>query len=179
MDKNSEKNSAGFRENSHVHVFSNLLRCADCGSVFITSLDCPRKDRYAPSRYICKSKSIGSGCNAKMISKIILGPFIFNYLANLYKAFQADIMVTTEALEKQLLYGSTFDDIVSITGGLQETLNMTKESESYSLIKNNSRQNKQSSSKLVESNSNANEINKLKRALERLDIMCTLVKTRN
>lgn len=168
MDKNAERNSASFREKSHIHIFSKKLVCSSCGSILIASLDRPRKDGYTPSKYVCKSKSIGSGCDQKMISEITLGPFIINYLSNLYKSFQADIMVSLDSLEKQLLSGPIFDDVHSISYGLDETLRIIKECESYSFTNSNSHVSKKPK-KAIDTNSNHNEINKLKRALERLE----------
>ena len=121
MDKNALRNSSAHRKNKHVHVFSGILECAHCHSVFIASLDRPRSDGYTPSRYRCKSKSIGSGCDARIISEITLGPFIINYVANLLKAYKSiNTITTSKELEAILLSGDPFKNIKHISSGLKE-----------------------------------------------------------
>ncbi len=56
MDQNAGRNSSAYRSKRYIHVFSNLMTCADCGSVMVAGLDTQRKDGYAPSRYISRSR---------------------------------------------------------------------------------------------------------------------------
>ncbi len=169
MDHNASRNSAIYRKNSHVHIFSSLLKCADCGSIFMAGLDNPRKDGYAPSRYICKSKSIGSGCKAPMISEITLGPFIMTYLSNFFEAYNSiDTYNFPLDLQNVLLNGGVFDSVESISKGLPEMWKMLKTQSGFDSTFEMAKSQKKKP--VVESRSAIDkEILKYKRALERLE----------
>lgn len=62
-----------------------IIKCAACSNTFLASSDRSRSDGYRPSIYRCKGKSQYLGCDAKLISEIILGPFLLQYLSNLLK----------------------------------------------------------------------------------------------
>lgn len=168
MDKNAQRNSAAYRKNSHVHIFSGLLECSDCHSIFIANLDRPRSDGYTPSRYRCKSKSIGSGCDASMISEITLGPFIINYIANILKAYKSiESLKASQDLESILLTGDPFKKVKHISRGLKELHKLFTADHDKSIIF--------ALSEPVEKVVNLDkerldrELAKYKRALERLD----------
>lgn len=167
MDKNAERNSASLRRNSHVHVFSGLLYCSECGEKFIVSPGRARKDGYRPSRYRCKDASTGRGCHAKMITDIVLGPFVINLIANIMNVFyDIDKYRSAKAIEKDLLKGEAFIG-VSIKNGLDDLYTVLKKAQNVNIpfAYVDDIDTGDDTSKL----SAEREIKKITRALERLD----------
>lgn len=80
------------------------------------TLDRRRADGWRPSIYGCsKRRSNDKSCKNKYISDIILGPFIFNYVANIIRLRQSFTeRMDNISLEKKLLKGDIFDDIKAI-----------------------------------------------------------------
>ncbi|MCI9976269.1 recombinase family protein [Clostridioides difficile] len=114
MNTNGSKVSASFRKNViNTHIFGSFLVCGCCGNRFVSNLDRPRKNGYKPSSYRCSSKFKDVYCNSKIITDITLGPFIFNYILNLIKVHIYGVKNIKE-LEKRLLQGNTFKNIVGI-----------------------------------------------------------------
>lgn len=168
MDRNAERNSTAYRNNTHIHIFSGIMKCADCGSVMIANLDTARKDGYAPSRYICRSKSIGSGCKAPIISEITLGPFVMNYMGNLLEAFKAsDSFNFPLDLQNRLLTGTTFESVESISKGLPELWKLIRATSNQDMLAEMSNSNVKKAPQ--ERNTADKDITKYKRALERLE----------
>lgn len=110
------------RVNKNVHIFAGLLRCSYCDSGMIASSDRARPDGYRPSMYVCSRKRQYSDCPNKYISDVKLGPFIFNYIANMLHAQKCFTKSTPiKRLEKILLRGESFGEVKMIDpGGLQE-----------------------------------------------------------
>lgn len=127
MDQNGgTRNVAYLRSNiKYIHIFAIITKCGFCGSTMGAGLDTARTDGYRPSKYYCTSHSTVRGCPNKMVTDITLGPFIFNYIANMVKASQKLKRGTgAKALERMLLSGSYFEDIAGIeASGLEETYN--------------------------------------------------------
>ena len=113
----------------NIHVFGGLISCGKCGSNMSATLDRRRADGWRPSIYGCsKRRSNDSKCRNKYISDIILGPFIFNYIANIIRS-KDSISSKTDivALEKKLLRGSVFFDVESISqDGLSQLLDLMR-----------------------------------------------------
>ena len=100
----------------NIHVFAGLVSCGTCGANMSATLDRRRADGWRPSIYGCsKRRSNDKSCKNKYISDIILGPFIFNYVANIIRLRQSFTeRMDNISLEKKLLKGDIFDDIKAI-----------------------------------------------------------------
>lgn len=126
LDENSTRSVAQLRSNvKYTHIFSKLLRCGQCGHTMGGGLDRARSDGYRPSRYYCTSHTSKSGCTNGVYSDVYLGPFVFNYIANLVRAQRAltDSQKPRD-LERMLLRGKFFDNVAGIEQqGLLDTYN--------------------------------------------------------
>lgn len=110
-----EKGEVHIRKN--IHIFAGILRCGCCGSNMSATLDRKRADGWRPSIYACsKRRNDNSSCNNKYISDITLGPFVFNYIANIIKAQKTHSKTTTiDTLQRKLLRGTMFGDVESVS----------------------------------------------------------------
>ena len=111
----------------NIHVFGGLVSCGKCGSNMSATLDRRRADGWRPSIYGCsKRRHNDTKCRNKYISDIILGPFVFNYIANIIRSKDAvNAKTGLDALEKKLLRGSVFYDVESIGAeGLGQLLDL-------------------------------------------------------
>lgn len=111
----------------NIHVFGGLISCGKCGSNMSATLDRRRADGWRPSIYGCsKRRHNDTKCRNKYISDIILGPFVFNYIANIIRSKDAvNAKTGLDALEKKLLRGSVFYDVESIGAeGLGQLLDL-------------------------------------------------------
>lgn len=116
MDKNAiSRHTIGYMpKKKHFHVFGGILYCT-CGSSLHSDTDTVRKSGFAPSMYRCGSRTRGKKCVAPGTSDVVLGPFLFNYIANLVKATAAKSQIKDEHdLEARLLSGPEFKNIVGI-----------------------------------------------------------------
>ncbi|MDA3731622.1 recombinase family protein [Niameybacter massiliensis] len=115
MDTNAERNTSEFRGNVHTHIFSNILKCAECGRPFIASKDRARKDGYAPSKYRCQSRMRALGCQSKMGNDDKIGNFVLTYLANFMRATNnINTHSSIESFEKELLSGDSLKKVKSL-----------------------------------------------------------------
>lgn len=124
MDENaSSRDVSDIRATKYVHTFSGHLICGKCGANMIASKDRARANGFRPSMYRCAQRSKMLDCeNSKTINESYIGPFIFNYVANLagiQKNFKA--IGSLEKLEKELLKGEEFHDVKILSGSLQDT----------------------------------------------------------
>lgn len=168
MDKNAERNSALFRANSHVHIFSGLLKCSKCNNGFNSKLDKARNDGFRPSLYQCQGKAYNLGCDAKIMGEVVLGPIVINLIANLLRAKQKLTKKSNlNDLEKILLNGKVFTDIKIDRASLERILVMIL----YTSTDNIFLKSKNSTKKILpfEVNNLKKEKEKNKRALERLE----------
>ncbi len=119
---------ANIYQRKNVHIFSGLLICDYCGSNMSAALDRERADGWQPSRYICTRHRRFNDCPNKYISDVVIGPFAFNYIANMIKAANSFGKTTSiETLEKKLLRGSVFSDVDHIgRPGLEELYNLLR-----------------------------------------------------
>lgn len=100
----------------NIHVFAGLVRCGSCGSNMSATLDRVRADGWRPSIYGCnKRRHNNVDCQNKYISDIVLGPFVFNYIANIIRA-KGSVTKRTDlaGLQKKLLRGDPFAQVESI-----------------------------------------------------------------
>lgn len=129
MDDNAaKKRSAGFSHaRSNTHIFAGLLVCAECGGHFhATKKDKMRANGFQPSLYKCGNAHTKRTCKACGTSDVKIGPFIFNYIANMVRASNMRRNIRTpEELERLLLTGSIFDDLGGISSeGLNNTFTL-------------------------------------------------------
>ncbi len=128
LDHNSRLyNKAGSpRSQKHTHVFSSILRCVECEGGTSSCRDRVRKSGWRPSKYQCTSLLKHSGCtNHGSVGDINLGPFIFNYINNLLQLKkQIHKYNTVQEIEKTLLNGEAFSDIIGIENADQIFLAM-------------------------------------------------------
>jgi len=107
----------------NIHVFAGLVRCGKCGSNMSATLDRRRADGWRPSIYGCaKRRNNSAVCQNKYISDKVLGPFVFNYIANIIRAKNSiSVSTTMEVLERKLLRGDAFSEVEHIEqNGLSE-----------------------------------------------------------
>ena len=116
MDKNAlDKNRLGFEpQKKYYHVFGGRLRCT-CGSTFHSDKDNRRASGFCPSIYRCGARTRKLACTAPGTSDVVLGPFVFNYIANIVKATAARSQIkNSHELEAILLKGPEFENIIGI-----------------------------------------------------------------
>lgn len=111
----------------NIHIFAGLVKCGSCGSNMSATLDRVRADGWRPSVYGCsKRRNNNSECQNKYVSDVVLGPFIFNYVANIIRA-KGNITSRTDlsGLQKKLLRGDAFCNVDSIGAeGLGQLYNL-------------------------------------------------------
>ena len=96
----------------NTHVFSNLLWCAECGAAFVASPGKIRASGYRPSKYGCPNVRKTEKCHAKYVSDGTLGEFLLNYILNILNVQKNFASIQSiEDLQKQLLHGSTFENV--------------------------------------------------------------------
>ena len=116
LDDNSIKSTTSDNPHikKHVHVFAGgILRCADCGAGFqVSRLDKVRLNGFQPSLYVCTSRRTYRACDAPGASDVTIGPFVFNYIANIVRATKSRAKISgPDDLERILLSGPEFKDI--------------------------------------------------------------------
>lgn len=128
MDVNKvSKNTSEFRAKKHIHIFSGVLQCVDCGGGFSSNKDKPRLSGWRPSNYRCNRAMRMRDCPGLGVSDVTIGPFIFNYIANFVRLQRKGGPYTVESIEKALLSGGCFENITRIDSrGLQDTLQALK-----------------------------------------------------
>ena len=119
IDDNAKRTHlAGFsHKTAKVHVFGGgLMVCDKCGMNFqISSLDRPRKNGYRPTIYVCTNRRTYRACDAAGTSDVIVGPFVFNFVANLVRAVRIRKDIDSPAaLARVLLSGPEFDSVSCI-----------------------------------------------------------------
>lgn len=114
MDENgTSRDTSDLRARKYVHTFSGHLVCACCGANMIASKDSARSNGYRPSMYRCARRSRMLDCdNSKTANESYLGPFVFNYIANLARVQKNFKNIKTlERLEGELLKGEEFENV--------------------------------------------------------------------
>lgn len=124
MDENgTSRDTSELRARKYVHTFSGRLVCGKCGANMIASKDRARANGWRPSMYRCAQRSRMMDCdNSKTVNESYIGPFIFNYVANLariQKNFKN--IKALEQLEKELLKGPEFENMKVSKESLRRT----------------------------------------------------------
>ncbi len=112
------KTSLNPHKKKHTHVFAGVLRCAECGAGFqVSRLDKPRLNGFRPSLYICTSRRTYRACEALGASDVVIGSFVFNFVANLVAVSAARreyVKAGIDETEKRLLQGDAFSGVLRI-----------------------------------------------------------------
>lgn len=100
----------------NTHIFAGLITCAVCGGRMSATIDRRRANGWRPSIYACQTRRKNTNqCASKYVSDVTLGPFVFNFLANIVRAKGKIGRRTTLAqLQKILLKGDAFSDVSAI-----------------------------------------------------------------
>lgn len=102
-------------QRKNTHIFSGLLECGMCGANMVATIDKPRADGSRPSIYMCGTRRKSKTCTNKFISDKKLGPFVFNLMSNIIKAYNnVGESTTVETLEKKLLRGEAMSEVAGI-----------------------------------------------------------------
>lgn len=130
MDKNaSSRDVSEIRQTRHIHVFGGKVSCNMCGGNMNAAKDKKRDNGLHPSVYRCGRRARQMDCgNKRMISDLSLGPFIFNYAANLariQKNFKG--IDSPEKLESALLAGPEFQHVKISPESLKTTFSMLRD----------------------------------------------------
>lgn len=108
----------------HIHIFAGLLRCGECGSNMTATLDKLRVSGWRPSLYGCAiHRRDKSRCQSKYVTDVTLGPFVFNFIANIVRARgRIGERTTTKQLQRTLLTGEAFKGVEAINNDALEEL---------------------------------------------------------
>lgn len=111
----------GTRLRDSEHVFGGLIRCGKCSSKMYASPGRLHADGSRSSNYTCRNKRL-KACSNSATTDTIIGEFVINYILNVINAKRSfSKLKTADALEKRLLYGSTFSMVDHIQAdGLSE-----------------------------------------------------------
>lgn len=154
----------------HVHIFRNLVFCAECGCKLNSTIYKHKKDNCFYSRYLCPSKRKSYvRCNNKSITDVVLGEFTLNYILNILNAKKEKNKIkSTNYLQSILLKGATFNYIDHIdTDSLNEIYLLITSNKNKTLFANlKTKNNLQSTNKQLRSLKK--EKIKQQRALDRL-----------
>lgn len=112
-------------QRKNTHIFGGLLRCGYCGSMMSATSDRARSDGWRPSQYLCTRRRRFNDCTNKYITDMTIGPFVFNFIANMIRASKSFGKSTSiETLEKKLLRGEALAAVDHIgRPGLEELYN--------------------------------------------------------
>ena len=118
----------GARVNKNIHIFAGLVKCGLCGGAMTATLGQRRANGWRPSVYGCRTRRNNNKCSNKYVSDVVLGPFVFNYVANVIKAKDIAGPRTSDAtIEARLLKGKAFWNVSSIEQeGLRELCNILR-----------------------------------------------------
>ncbi len=111
-------------ERKNVHLFAGLVTCAVCGEHMSATIDRRRANGWRPSIYACKSRRENtSRCQSKYVSDVTLGPFVFNFIANIVRTNgRIGKRTSLDQLQKKLLKGEAFAEVSSINEDALEQL---------------------------------------------------------
>ena len=116
----------------NIHIFAGITKCGVCGALMSATLDKRRADGWRPSIYGCSRRRKNSSvCSNKYVSDAALGPFVFNYVANIIRAKNSGKKYSPETLGKKLLQGTAFFSVDHIgASGLEQLSDLLARGES-------------------------------------------------
>lgn len=110
----------------NIHLFSGIVYCGKCGSKMTSTPGRLHTDGYRTSIYSCPKRRKTKNCDNPSVNDLIIGEFVMNYILNMLNAKSGFSKIRNpEALEKKLLFGSTFADVEHVEeNGLNEFYNL-------------------------------------------------------
>ncbi len=110
----------------NIHLFSGIVYCGKCGSKMTSTPGRLHADGYRTSVYSCPKRRKTKDCDNPSVNDLIIGEFVMNYILNMLNAKSGFSKIRNpEALEKKLLFGSTFADVEHVEeNGLNEFYNL-------------------------------------------------------
>ncbi len=110
----------------NIHLFSGIVYCGKCGSKMTSTPGRLHADGYRTSTYSCPKRRKTKDCDNPSVNDLIIGEFVMNYILNMLNAKSGFSKIRNpEALEKKLLFGSTFADVEHVEeNGLNEFYNL-------------------------------------------------------
>lgn len=113
----------------NVHIFSGLIECGICGSLYQSSNDKRRRNGYVPSIYLCSRRRRFTDCDNSSVTDAYLGPFVLNYISNIIKVQNSFGKSTTiDMLESKLLRGESLQGVTGIEQqGLSELFHLLRQ----------------------------------------------------
>ena len=110
----------------NIHLFSGIVYCGKCGSKMTSTPGRLHADGYRTSTYSCPKRRKTKDCDNPSVNDLIIGEFVINYILNMLNAKSGFSKIRNpEALEKKLLFGSTFAEVEHVEeNGLNEFYNL-------------------------------------------------------
>ena len=110
----------------NIHLFSGIVYCGKCGSKMTSTPGRLHADGYRTSTYSCPKRRKTKDCDNPSVNDLIIGEFVINYILNMLNAKSGFSKIRNpEALEKKLLFGSTFAEVDHVEeNGLNEFYNL-------------------------------------------------------
>ncbi len=110
----------------NIHLFSGIVYCGKCGSKMTSTPGRLHADGYRTSIYSCPKRRKTKDCDNPSVNDLIIGEFVINYILNMLNAKSGFSKIRNpEALEKKLLFGSTFAEVDHVEeNGLNEFYNL-------------------------------------------------------
>ena len=110
----------------NTHVFSGLLFCENCGKMLTSSTGKELAgDGWRPSIYLCPSKRRHTSNKCHNTTDSSIGEFVINFVMNMLNAQRNFVLIHNPSdLQKMLLYGKVFDDIVLDQDSLSDMYNI-------------------------------------------------------
>lgn len=110
-------------QRKNTHIFAGVVYCGSCGSIMQANKMKSTKKNNCISIYACASRRTTGNCTNKGSTDLTIGPFVFNFISNLFKAYQNCGKTTTlAALEKKLLRGTEFENVTIEKNDLKQIL---------------------------------------------------------
>ena len=128
--KNNSRSFFNYSGRQHltekIHIFSGIAYCGKCGSKMVSTPGKLHADGYRTSTYSCPKRRKTKDCDNPSINDLIIGEFVMNYILNMLNSKSGFSKIRNpEALEKRLLFGSTFADVEHVEqSGLNEFYNL-------------------------------------------------------
>ncbi|MGN1029734.1 MAG: recombinase family protein [Bacilli bacterium] len=157
MDRNALRSNSKFRANGKTHIFGGLIKCGSCGGNYYAKQDKPNKDGYIPSLYVCNNRYNRNNCEQKTINEKYIYSFILEIITNINNMDQD---LTYEEFKKSLSKNLDVTDVNCES--LYKHLSI-KKYDFYTINKTNNK------SKNYKNDIKAKELEKYKRALNRLE----------
>ena len=115
-NKRGGNKAGGYVGKKSIHIFSGILKCGECGANMTATIDKLRVSGWRPSLYGCSTHRRNKNeCTNKYITDVTLGPFVFNFIANIFRARgRIGERTTLKQLQRILLAGNAFSDVTDI-----------------------------------------------------------------